>query len=350
MWRGAITKVTRREMGNEASAWGALGAPLALAATLLKSLRGLAALAAMEVCRGRKKARFALALQSFLLVLTLAGTAAAADLAVELPDVIEARDGTFYLGEYAIFEGDPDLADSASMVALSPRKGAITRDDVIDALGSSPVAGRQVILRMSERTTVKPESPIVSDLRKMTGWKWRIDVKGLDDPAGRFTLPANVRPGARAVSVKLIDDQGRKSNKGLKVSWYQPVVYSPLHLLRDVPLVPADLRTRIDLASVSESYLWEPKQLHNATARRLITAGSPISEDDLEQAVIVKRGSGVRLIAKVSGLGIEVQGIAMQHGGVGDVIRVKNLSSKKIVSAKVVAAGRVEIQTSVTGN
>jgi flagella basal body P-ring formation protein FlgA len=51
------------------------------------------------------------------------------------------------------------------------------------------------------------------------------------------------------------------------------------------------------------------------------------------------------MVARVNGLGIEVRGVAMQRGGLGDIIRVKNLSSKKVVRAKIIGADRVEIDT-----
>jgi flagella basal body P-ring formation protein FlgA len=51
------------------------------------------------------------------------------------------------------------------------------------------------------------------------------------------------------------------------------------------------------------------------------------------------------MVARFNGLGVEARGIAMQRGGLGDIIRVKNISSKKILKARVIGEDRVEINT-----
>jgi flagella basal body P-ring formation protein FlgA len=74
-----------------------------------------------------------------------------------------------------------------------------------------------------------------------------------------------------------------------------------------------------------------------------MNAFTAIETADITQSGFVRAGSSVTMVARVNGLGIEVKGIAMQRGGLGDIIRVKNLSSKKILTARVIGDGRVEI-------
>ena len=45
----------------------------------------------------------------------------------------------------------------------------------------------------------------------------------------------------------------------------------------------------------------------------------------------------------MNGLGVEVRGIALQRGGIGDVIKVRNLSSRKILEGTIVDIGRVQL-------
>ena len=51
----------------------------------------------------------------------------------------------------------------------------------------------------------------------------------------------------------------------------------------------------------------------------------------------------VTIVAVVNGLAIEAKGMALQRGNRGDIIKVRNLSSKKILSGRVAGVGRVEI-------
>lgn len=270
---------------------------------------------------------------------------AATDLTVVLPSAIEARDGAFYLGEYASFEGAQEMVDSASMALIEPKDGRFTRNDVIEALASTKAAGRAVAIRMPESVAVMPESRIVEELRQISGWKWRIDAAGLAvDERTAFSLPPRVSPGAKIVAVKVHDEDGSRTNRQVSVRWFQPVVYSTAPLSRNEALDASRLAMRIDEIGMHENLVWSAAQLKGAVPRQAVAAYRAISMGDMEKVRAVKNGSTVTLIASVNGLGIEVQGVALQRGGIGDVIKVKNLASKKVIEGTVVDVGRVAIR------
>ncbi|MDR3354660.1 MAG: flagellar basal body P-ring formation chaperone FlgA [Synergistaceae bacterium] len=285
-----------------------------------------------------------------LFILLASGTANAEeafDLRVEIPPAIEARDGGFFLGEYANITGEQGFVDSASMVWIEPVDGQFDMGDVIKALGASEAAGKSVALSMPESVKVVKESSVAAELRAMTAWKWRIDVERIDDGeldryAG-YSLPPKVQPGARSVTVKLIDDDGRKVSRQIKLRWFQPVVYSTKALHRGSVVNRSDLRMRVGEIGMTGTYAWLPEQVVNASLRQSIGPGRPIAAGDVTRPDLVRPGSSVTLIARVNGLGIETHGIAMQRGGIGDVIKVKNLSSKKVLSGKIIDAGTVLI-------
>jgi flagella basal body P-ring formation protein FlgA len=286
-----------------------------------------------------------------VLALVFQGAALSAELSVELPHEIEARDGWFYLGEYAEMEGDGELVDGAS-VAVIHHNGAFTRDDVIDALSATAAAGKSVAIRMPDTVRVSPEPDISAELRAMTAWKWRIDVSAGQNGWNEimrgysgYSLPPKVAPGARSLAVKLIEDDGRRNNKQVKVTWYQPVVYSAEPLEKKSPIDASALRMRIDSADMNLTSLWAAEQAAGAVARRNVPAGTALTEGDISRVDFVRAGSTVTMTARVNGLGVEVRGIAMQRGGVGDIIKVKNLSSGKVLAGRVVDAGRVEIES-----
>jgi flagella basal body P-ring formation protein FlgA len=279
-----------------------------------------------------------------LLLLGAALRVQAADLVVELPGVIEARDGAFYLGEYADITGGAGIAESASMAVISPSGGEFTAIDVIAALGATEAAGSSVSIRMPDSVKVLPEPGVAAELRAMTSWKWRIDVDGADGLApGSFSLPPNVLPGVKSLSVKIAKPDGDKANKQVKLRWYQPVVYSRSALPKDSRLVPSELKLRIGAAGMSHPLVWDAGHLADAVLRRGVRAGEPIAQGDVLDALIVRSGASVKLVASVGGLGVEVRGIALQRGGKGDIIKVRNLSTRKILSGTVIDAGRVSI-------
>jgi flagella basal body P-ring formation protein FlgA len=88
-----------------------------------------------------------------------------------------------------------------------------------------------------------------------------------------------------------------------------------------------------------------PEQLDGAVTRKTVNASIQIETGDVRQESFIRAGSTVTMVARSNGLGVEVKGIAMQRGGMGDIIRVKNLSSKKILKARIIGEDRVEINT-----
>jgi flagella basal body P-ring formation protein FlgA len=160
-----------------------------------------------------------------------------------------------------------------------------------------------------------------------------------------YRLPPKITPGARSIAVKLVDRDGREHNKQVKASWYQPVVYATEPLPRGERVDASKLGSRIGKASMMITSFSSPEQLADAVTLKAVNALVQIETGDVRQERFIRAGTTVTMVARSNGLGVEVKGVAMQRGGLGDVIRVKNLSSKKIVKARIIGEDRVEINT-----
>ena len=86
-----------------------------------------------------------------------------------------------------------------------------------------------------------------------------------------------------------------------------------------------------------------PEQAIGQEARVVLYAGRPIHPGDIGPAAIVDRNQIVRLIYQSRGLQITVEGRSLARGGVGDFIRVMNLTSRTTVSGIVAADGSITI-------
>lgn len=82
-------------------------------------------------------------------------------------------------------------------------------------------------------------------------------------------------------------------------------------------------------------------QIMGFIARRTIMAGSPIKQGDLIRPDVVARGDTVTIIFEGRGLMITARGKALEAGGVGAVIGVQNLQSKRTIQATIAGAGKV---------
>lgn len=78
-------------------------------------------------------------------------------------------------------------------------------------------------------------------------------------------------------------------------------------------------------------------------ARVSIYPGRPVRMGDLGPPAIVERNDIVKLRFVSGALTIEAEGRAMERAGIGDFIRVMNLSSRTTITGRVTESGVIEV-------
>lgn len=86
-----------------------------------------------------------------------------------------------------------------------------------------------------------------------------------------------------------------------------------------------------------------PEAAIGLQARRAIYPGRPIRAEDLGAPVVVGRNDMVLLRYRKGAMEILVEGRALAEGGVGETVRVMNLSSKAVVTGQIGMDGTVGI-------
>ncbi|MCK8484503.1 flagellar basal body P-ring formation protein FlgA [Aliiroseovarius sp. S2029] len=105
---------------------------------------------------------------------------------------------------------------------------------------------------------------------------------------------------------------------------------------QDLKLVPSDLPGGFQL----------PEDVVGQEARVVLYAGRPILVKDIGPPALVERNQIVTL-AYVSGpLTIQAEGRSLGRAGIGDRVRVLNLSSRTTVTGSVLADGTVSVSQS----
>ncbi len=84
-----------------------------------------------------------------------------------------------------------------------------------------------------------------------------------------------------------------------------------------------------------------PGQVIGAVAIRPIRQGQQIKEWSIEPDYAVKKNRNVKIVYQKGPIHIELLGLALQNGQIGDVVRVKNLSTNKVLRCKVLQNGVV---------
>ncbi len=122
------------------------------------------------------------------------------------------------------------------------------------------------------------------------------------------------------------------------------MVVSTRPLKRNALLNKADVTmAERDVASLKLGYLTSIEEAVGSQLTRAIPADQPITPNQLRLPALIKRGDQV-VISAISGvISVRMQGEALTDGGLGEQIRVRNLRSKKVIFARVTAAGQVEV-------
>lgn len=147
-----------------------------------------------------------------------------------------------------------------------------------------------------------------------------------------------------AVNVEVSCPEGWRLFVPVRVQRVQPVLVLTAAVAPGQP-VPASalaVETR-DAARLGAAPLTDPAQAIGHTLRLGGRPGQVLRRSDLVLAAAVKRGEPVALVAGGGGFEVRMAGRALADAGTGDVVRVENLSSRRVLSGVVAAPGEVRV-------
>ena len=122
------------------------------------------------------------------------------------------------------------------------------------------------------------------------------------------------------------------------------VVVAAKDIARHEKIAPFNLEMRrLDITSLQGTPLFEMPKTDDYMVIGAIRKGAVITNRHVAPKPIVEQGSPVRMTTGAGRVSVAVWGRARQSGGIGDIIAVENIESNKIVRAKIVSAGLVEI-------
>lgn len=159
------------------------------------------------------------------------------------------------------------------------------------------------------------------------------------------TVPQGRRSTSRVTAeVRCAGPKAWKIYVPARLVVYQKVVVAARSLQRGSVLTESDiLLAEVDTSSLPYGYLMRPEHAIGHELRRSVHAGKPVTPSVLVSPAIVKRGQQVTLEARSGGMAVRMAGIAREDGIKGQVIKVENRNSKRIVHAIVRSGRTVEV-------
>jgi flagellar basal body P-ring formation protein FlgA len=151
------------------------------------------------------------------------------------------------------------------------------------------------------------------------------------------------RPAA-AVEVRCEGDKPWALYVPVTLRRYAEVLVAARPLARGTVLAAEDVRLARTLVGASgEDHFRAPAEALGRITGRALAAGEPLLAAQLRRARLIRRGAQVRITSAGANISISVAGTALEDGGAGDRVRVRNLSSARVVEGVVQTDGAVRI-------
>lgn len=160
---------------------------------------------------------------------------------------------------------------------------------------------------------------------------WELDFTQLTAKGG-FLLP--LRDGSQG-QIKWISGTIRASQ--LTPVTTRLILQGERVQLEDIRMVMTDI-------TFAKDGVLRPEDIQGQLAARSLSVGSPVWMNDLKREPAAKRGQTVKAMLSDETFEISVNMQAEENGFVGDMIKVKNLETKKILSGLVIEKGVVKLQ------
>ncbi len=173
----------------------------------------------------------------------------------------------------------------------------------------------------------------------------RLRLSQCELPLEAYWPDAARRVGNVAVGVRCESPSSWSLFVRARLELREEVLVSSRPLSRGARLTAEDMElVSQDISRLNQGYFTEPQALIGSVLTRPIRAGTVYTPALAKAASVIKRGQRVSILAQSEHIQVRMEGEALSDGAVGDVIRVRNLSSRQEVEAVVVGPGLVQVR------
>jgi len=163
-------------------------------------------------------------------------------------------------------------------------------------------------------------------------------------PLESFVTPGVKLSGRTTVGVRCNGYKPWKIYVTADISIFDDVVIADEYILRGSQITATQLRTeKRNVTTLNRGYFTRPDEVAGKIARSQISKEQVITLHSLASPKLVQRGKNVTIIAKSGTVTVKMNGNAMSDGHLGELIKVKNLRSQRIIEAEVIDNNLVKV-------
>lgn len=130
----------------------------------------------------------------------------------------------------------------------------------------------------------------------------------------------------------------------IKISVQKTILVAKRPLLKGTQIGKDDIEiATVDVSLLKQGYFTKMEDIIGLVCKQNLIQGSAFNPAILQTAIMIHKGEQVRIQAVGDMLSVSMEGIALNDGSLGDIIKVKNLSSKRIIEAQIQAKKQVRV-------
>ncbi len=172
----------------------------------------------------------------------------------------------------------------------------------------------------------------------------RLQLTSCEKNLEAFSPPGSRLPGNTTVGVRCTGPKPWSVYLTATVSVRERVLVAKRPLVRGAPIGKADVAViERDTRRANNDSLREATHAIGKLAKRAVSAGTVLTAAMLDAPALVQRGQRVILLAELPGFEVRMTGTALMNGARGDVVQVRNASSRRTVQGVVLEPGVVRI-------
>ena len=124
---------------------------------------------------------------------------------------------------------------------------------------------------------------------------------------------------------------------------YDTVLVTNHDLRVDSKVSESDFRLEEISIDGRAEYIKDFSEIKGLVPLRYIRAGFPVAKNYFQPPMAVESHHPVKIIYYINGMQVTAKGTALARGRIGQVIRVRNDASQKILSARIIGSQTVEV-------
>lgn len=164
----------------------------------------------------------------------------------------------------------------------------------------------------------------------------RLQLPACEQNLDVFAQSGEIKPGRNTLAIRCHGLKAWTIYSTVLVREFKNVLIAGKQLDRNEVIGQEHLSTETrEISTLQQGYLSDPDEIINRQATRFIAAGSVLYRMHYAEPTLIKRGERVNIQSGRPGLLITSSGEALMDGIKGQQIRVKNISSNRVIQATV---------------